>query len=199
MSQPRPGDPPEVAAPEVSTPEVAAPEIATTAEALEAAAMPPAFRARAHAVHADPEERGAEDGPMPTKLPPPKSAAEWAYRRLILYIARFEEALDAEHEVAMGFTDGGTGVIRIEGMGHFDPDMVTFYGTDPRGAKVQLIQHVTQLSVLLRAVPKRRPKEAPRRIGFRLRADLEGEGSERGEEGPPGPAERPGGPGIAGT
>lgn len=138
-----------------------------TAEALEGTALP-----RAHAVHTDPDARGAEDDPVP-KMPPPKSPAEWAYRRLILYIAKFEEALDAEHEVAMGFTDGGTGVIRIEGMGHFDPDIVTFYGTDPRGAKVQLIQHVSQLAVLLRAVPKRRPEEAPRRIGFRLRADLE--------------------------
>lgn len=145
-------------------------DVATTAEALEADAMP-----RAHAVRADPETRGAEDGPMPSRLPPPKSPAEWAYRRLVLYIARFEETLDAEHEVAMGFTDGGTGVIRIEGMGYFDPDIVTFYGTDARGGRVQLIQHVTQLSVLLRALSKRRPEEAPRRIGFRLRADLEGE------------------------
>lgn len=143
-------------------------QVATTAEALEADALP-----RAHAVHTDPEARaGAEDAPMP-RMREPRSPAEWAYRRLILYIAKFEEALDAEHEVAMGFTDGGTGVIRIEGMGHFDPDMVTFYGADSRGAKVQLIQHVSQLSVLLRAVPKRRPEEAPRRIGFRLRADLE--------------------------
>ena len=156
-------------------------EVATTAEALEADAMP-----RAHAVHADPEARGAEDAPIP-RMPPPKSPAEWAYRRLILYIARFEEGLDSEHEVAMGFTDGGTGIIRIEGMGHFDPDIVTFYGTDPRGAKVQLIQHVTQLSVLLRALPKPRPEDAPRRIGFRLRADLEAEapatGAGRGGEG----------------
>ena len=147
-------------------------EVSTTAEALEASAMP-----RAHAVRTDPDERGVEDAALP-KLPPSRSPAEWAYRRLILYIARFEEALDAEHEVAMGFTDGGTGVIRIEGMGHFDPDIVTFYGTDPSGAKVQLIQHVTQLSVLLRALPKRRPEAAPRRIGFRLRADLEAEAAE---------------------
>ena len=165
-------------------------EIATTAEALEAAAMP-----RAHAVRLEPDARGVEDGPMPTRLPPPKSPAEWAYRRLILYIARFEETLDAEHEVAMGFTDGGTGIIRIEGMGHFDPDLVTFYGTDPRGAKVQLIQHVTQLSVLLRAIPKRRPEAEPRRIGFRLRADLE-EGDAAPGEGSAGgvPDDEPSGP-----
>ena len=168
-------------------------EVRTTAKALEAEAMP-----RAHAVRTEPDARGAEDGPMP-KMPAPKSPAEWAYRRLILYIARFEEALDAEHEVAMGFTDGGTGVIRIEGMGHFDPDIVTFYGTDARGAKVQLIQHVTQLSVLLRALPKVRPDGAPRRIGFQLRADLEGEAM---EPGPDAPGEGPGGGGsrdLSGT
>ena len=147
-------------------------EVATTAEALEASALP-----RAHAVRLDPDERGVEDAALPA-LPPARSPAEWAYRRLILYIARFEEGLDAEHELAMGFTDGGTGIVRIEGMGHFDPDMVTFYGTDATGAKVQLIQHVSQLSVLLRALPKRRPEAAPRRIGFRLRADLEGAGDD---------------------
>ena len=159
-------------------------EVATTAEALEASAMP-----RAHAVHADPEARVAEDEPIPP-MAPSRSPAEWAYRRLILYIARFEEALDAEHEVAMGFTDGGTGVIRIEGMGHFDPDIVTFYGSDPRGGRVQLIQHVTQLSVLLRAVPKPRAEEPPRRIGFRLRADLE---AEDGTAPPPPGSSSPGG------
>ena len=161
-------------------------EVSTTAEALEAAAMP-----RAHAVRLDPAARGIEDAALPA-LPRSRSPAEWAYRRLILYIARFEEALDAEHEVAMGFTDGGTGVIRIEGMGHFDPDIVTFYGTDPRGAKVQLIQHVTQLSVLLRALPKRRPEDAPRRIGFRLRADLEAEASGAPEAGAGRAGGRPG-------
>lgn len=170
--------------------------VATTAEALEADALP-----RAHAVHADALARGVEDGPMPDRLPPPRSPAEWAYRRLVLYIARFEETLDAEHEVAMGFTDGGTGVLRIEGMGFFDPDIVTFYGTDPQGARVQLIQHVTQLSVLLRALSKRRPEEAPRRIGFRLRADLEGEAPPSGPEpgSGPGAAPTPGrGPGREG-
>ena len=169
---------------------------ATVAEALEADAMP-----RAHAVRADPDARGAEDGPMPGRLPPPRSSAEWAYRRLILYIARFEETLDAEHEVAMGFTDGGTGALRIEGIGYFDPDIVTFYGTDAQGEKVQLIQHVTRLSVLLRALSKRRPEEPPRRIGFRLRADLEGEAPDPDPDPGPGTGPGPGSepePGAAG-
>ena len=60
------------------------------------------------------------------------------------------------------------GVMRIEGMGVYDPDIVTFYGSDPAGARTQLIQHVSQLSVILRALPKAAKEEnsPPRRIGF---------------------------------
>ncbi len=73
----------------------------------------------------------------------------------------------------MGFTGGDAGVLRIEGMGFFDPDMVTFQGTDSNGAKTQLVQHVSQLNVMLRALPKQVKGEEPTRIGFRLARDLE--------------------------
>jgi hypothetical protein len=102
------------------------------------------------------------------KTAKPKSAAEWAHDRLVAYIRNFESQLDAKHEIAMGFASDETGVLRIEGLGYFDPDILTFYGRDDTGAKTQLIQHVTQLSVTLRAVPKEAEAEAPRRIGFQL-------------------------------
>ncbi len=98
----------------------------------------------------------------------PKSPAEWAYDRVILYIRNFEAQLDAAHEVAMGFAGGEAGVLRIEGLGFYDPDILTFYGRDDDGLKTQLIQHVSQLNVVLRAVPKLAPEEPARRIGFRL-------------------------------
>ena len=100
----------------------------------------------------------------------PKSPAEWAHDRLVMYIRNFESQLDAEQEIAMGFASDESGVLRIEGLGFFDPDIITFYGRDDDGAKTQLIQHVTQLSVTLRAVPKEARAEAPRRIGFQLNA-----------------------------
>jgi len=132
---------------------------------------------RARAVHCDPAAHGAEEKPLPealTKTPvAAKSPAQWAYERLILYIQAFEERLDDAHEIAMGFTGGEAGVLRIEGIGHFDPDIVTFYGTDPTGAKTQLIQHVSQLNVLLRALPRAADRARPNRIGFRLAADLQ--------------------------
>ncbi len=98
----------------------------------------------------------------------PKSPAEWAYDRLVLYIRNFEANLDATQEIAMGFAGGEAGILRIEGIGWSDPDIVTFYGRDEDGLKTQLVQHVSQLSVILRAVPKEQPQEPPRQIGFAL-------------------------------
>ncbi len=145
-------------------------EIQTSAEAHENAAIP-----RRHEVHANPDAPSGNDVPEGLRRRPvsEKSAAEWAYERLILYIRNFEEQLDNAHEVAMGFTGGEAGVLRIEGLGYFDPDIVTFYGVDATGARTQFVQHVSQLNVMLRAVPKRVEQEPPRRIGFRLVQDLE--------------------------
>ena len=149
-------------------------EIRTAAEVEEGHALP-----RAHVVLADPKApKTAEQKPLPrgvTARPvEEKSPAEWAYERLILYIKNFEEQLDNTQEVAMGFTGGEAGVLRIEGIGYFAPDIVTFYGSDEAGARTQLIQHVSQLSVMLRALPKEPDRAEPARIGFRLAADLEG-------------------------
>jgi hypothetical protein len=147
-------------------------EIKTAAEAIEADALP-----RLYEVHSDPSSRNASDQPVPkgiTQKPTAqKSAAQWAYERVVLYLKNFEEQLDGDHEVAMGFAGGDAGVLRIEGMGYFDPDIVTFYGKDNTGARMQLVQHVTQLNVALRALPKAVQEAPANRIGFRLVEDLE--------------------------
>lgn len=140
-------------------------DIRTTAEAAEGDALP-----RLREVHSDPDAKCPE--PLRTPVAQ-KSAAQWAYERMILYIQNFEKQLDNEHEVAMGFTGGDAGVLRIEGMGYYDPDIVTFYGSDAGGAKTQLVQHVSQLNVLLRALPKSVEAAEPNRIGFRLAKALE--------------------------
>lgn len=133
---------------------------------------------RARVVHCDEKTPAtAEQLPLPDavarKPVGQKSPAEWAYERLILYLKNFEEQLDKNHEVAMGFTGSTAGVLRIEGVGFFDPDILTFYGNDESGTKMQLIQHVSQLNVVLRAISKATPPEEPvRRIGFRLAQDL---------------------------
>jgi hypothetical protein len=147
-------------------------KIMTSAEALEGAALP-----RCHEVHTDPTRPKASDQKMPAammdKPAAQKSPAQWAYERTVLYLKNFEEQLDADHEIAMGFAGDNSGVVKIEGMGYFDPDIVTFYGTDPAGGRMQLVQHVSQLSVLFRALPKQVKSAKANRIGFRLLEDLE--------------------------
>lgn len=147
--------------------------IVTSVEAHEASALD-WMRGLARCVPPAPDAAPTvEQEPLPPALtrepPEEKSPARWAYERVLLYLRNFERQLDAEHEVALGFTGSDAGVLRIDGVGFFDPDILTFYGQDEDGARTQLIQHVSQLNVMLRAVPKDGPpEEPPRRIGFRL-------------------------------
>ena len=150
-------------------------DIKTTAEAIEASALPP----KARALHLKQTAPTAEQEPLPDSMAKTpisqKSPAEWAYERLVLYIQNFEKQLDSSEEVAMGFTGGDAGVMRIEGMGFYAPDIITFYGSDPVGTKTQQIQHVSQLNVMLRALPKEVSQPEPNRIGFKLAKQLEDE------------------------
>lgn len=147
-------------------------EIRTSVELMEASVLP-----NAGVSHTSPDApRTVETQPLPDAVAcqpvDEKSPAQWAYERLILYIQNFETQLNPSEEIAMGFTGGDAGVLRIEGIGYFAPDIVTFYGRDEDGLRTQLIQHVGQLNVLLRALPKPLEATEARRIGFRLAADL---------------------------
>lgn len=114
----------------------------------------------------DPEESGPNSA---------IGAAQSAHLRIIEYIRQFESQLDADQEIAMGFAASEGGVLKIEGLGCYDPDLITFYGRDENGMKTQLIQHVAQISVILRAVPKQTAQDAPpRRIGFHLQSGWQG-------------------------
>ncbi|WP_179378674.1 DUF6173 family protein [Jannaschia marina] len=139
----------------------------TTAEAMESAALDRCADLRAdgrdHAVPVPPKVAARAD----------KSPAEWAFQRVILHLKAFEEALSDGEVAAMAFAGGPSGVLRIQGVGFHAPDLVTFSGVDDDGLPVQAIQHVSQLNVLLRAVPKPADDPTPERIGFRLARALE--------------------------
>ena len=147
-------------------------EIRTSVEVMESSVLP-----NAGVSHTSSEAPlTVETQPLPASVAcqpvDQKSPAQWAYERLILYIQNFEAQLNPSEEIAMGFTGGDAGVLRIEGIGYFAPDIVTFYGRDEDGLRTQLIQHVGQMNVLLRAMPKPAEAAEARRIGFRLAADL---------------------------
>lgn len=114
-------------------------------------------------------QMGSLVAPLPGPLPKPQEAghnpARWMFDRLASYIKQFESRLDEEHEVGARLVSFGANLtFHIEDMGYFGPDMIVFYGKNESGEPVQLIQHTSQLSVLLVAV--RKQQERPRRIGF---------------------------------
>lgn len=127
---------------------------------------------------------------MPTEQPPARrvsaqiiepgeppgsslSPAESTYRRLIKYIGQFEMQLDHDHEIGGRFVSFGEDArFHIADVGYWNPDIITFDGFDQNGNRMKLIQHVSQLNVLLVAVRKMAPAaDPPRRIGFDLGED----------------------------
>ena len=107
-------------------------------------------------------------------LPAKASPAEWAFARLSRMIEDFEGQLDKEHEIGCTFVGTpGDGTVKIKDLGYWAPDLLLFYGTGENGKPLRLIQHHTQLNVLLTALPKELPQEPPRRIGFALRERME--------------------------
>ena len=148
-------------------------DIATSVEAAEAAVFPDAGVVLTDGCGHSAAERQPLPQAMAAKPVEQKSPAEWAYERIILYIQNFESQLDDEHEVVMGFVGGGAGTMHIQGMGFYAPDMVTFYGADEMGTKTQMVQHVSQLNVTLKAARKPVETEPAARIGFALTSGLE--------------------------
>lgn len=101
------------------------------------------------------------------------SPAQWMYQRLAQAIAAFEKTLDAQHEVAFNLVSGGGGqLLHADNLGYWAPDLILFFGRNDAGLPIQLIQHVTQVNLLLVAAKKQTP-EAPRRIGFDILKTVE--------------------------
>src|SRR5689334_10272350 len=103
--------------------------------------------------------------PPAVAVPVTRNLAQWTYKRLAEYIRDFEANLDDDHEVGARLVSFGQTVqFHIEDLGYYGPDIITFHGTSENMEKLQLIQNISQLSVLLIAVKKQ--QEKPRRIGF---------------------------------
>lgn len=139
----------------------------TTADAMESAAL-----LRCADLRADGRDHAV---PVPAAVARKqgRSPAEWAFQRVILHLKAFEEALSDDQVAAMAFAGGPSGVLRIQGVGFSAPDLVTFSGVDEAGHPMQAVQHVSQVNVLLRAVPRPVDAPEPERIGFRLARALE--------------------------
>ena len=96
-----------------------------------------------------------------------------AFNSLRRYAIAFEESLDERHEVGARLVTFGNAVsFQVQQIGYAPPNLISFDGVTEEGARVRLVQHVTQLSVLFIAMPIKEDK-VKRPIGFVLPDEAE--------------------------
>ena len=107
--------------------------------------------------------------PATTQDQKPYDPAAWMHQRLVHQVMEFEKNLGPDHEVGGRFVEGpGSEPLHLSNVASWGPDMILFMGEFPDGRKWELIQHYSQVSMLLVAVRKFKDGEEPRRIGFEL-------------------------------
>jgi hypothetical protein len=91
--------------------------------------------------------------------------AGYALERVVPLIETFQNTIGDEVEVGISVVGSGSAVpFRLRAIRVSDPDILIFDGINERGNVVQLLQHYSQMAIMLVAVPKLEQK--PFRIGF---------------------------------
>ena len=104
------------------------------------------------------------------------------HKRLVKWINDFDATLDEQHEVGVRLVSFGQSIsFHLENLGYSNPSLISFSGTMDSGAPVELIQHVSQISILLMKLPRREPDTPKKPIGFRA-CDGDSENSGKNEQ-----------------
>ncbi len=100
-------------------------------------------------------------GPIDSNL-----ASEF-HRRLIEWINDFHRSLDEEHEVGVRLVNFGQSVtFHLDDISYWNPSLISFIGHTEDGEPVELIQHVSQISILLLKMQRQSTQPPKRPIGF---------------------------------
>jgi hypothetical protein len=101
------------------------------------------------------------------RIPKDQNLADEFHRRLINWINDFHQSLDNEHEAGARLVNFGQSVtFHIEDISYWNPSLISFQGKNESGERVELIQHVSQISILLVAMRRANIEEPKRPIGF---------------------------------
>ena len=96
----------------------------------------------------------------------PNLASEF-HARLIKWFNDFHKSLDDDFEAGVRLVNfGQTVTFHVQDIGYWNPSLISFSGWTEAGEPVELIQHVTQISILLMKLPRTQLQEPKRPIGF---------------------------------
>jgi len=88
-------------------------------------------------------------------------------KRLMEIINEFDKSLDQDHEVGIRLVNfGETVVFHLEDLGYQNPSLMIFYGITDNDEPVELIQHISQISIMLIKMKRKNPDTAKKPIGF---------------------------------
>lgn len=89
------------------------------------------------------------------------------YRRIVALINNFESDMPDDMQAGGRLVSAGNITFSIQDVGFWDPNMIVFFGELSDGSHVELVQHLSQLNLLLVAVKRTDDTDKPRRIiGF---------------------------------
>ncbi len=89
------------------------------------------------------------------------------HSRLVEWINDFDSLLDQEHEVGVRLVSfGQTVVFHLGDIGYWNPSLISFMGKTEDGQTVKLIQHVSQISILLMKLERLDTTKPKKKIGF---------------------------------
>ena len=95
--------------------------------------------------------------------------------RLVKWITEYDAGLDAAHEVGVRLVSFGQEVtFRLHDLDYWNPSLMKFIGVLNNGTPVELIQHVSQISILLMTLPLLDPSQPKRPIGFSMESAKNG-------------------------
>ena len=110
--------------------------------------------------------------PLMPNIPEPEHlvVAEKICKYVISQILSFEKTLPNDMQAGGTLANFAGLTFGIDRIGFKNPNIIILYGTLPDGSSVRLIQHTSQLNLLLTAVPRKNPEQPRRSIGFEVAA-----------------------------
>ena len=90
------------------------------------------------------------------------------HKRLVKWIDDYDSSLDQDHEVGVRLVSfGQTVVFHLNDISYWNPSLISFIGLTNEGEPVELIQHVSQISILLMKLKRLDTSKPKKKIGFR--------------------------------
>ena len=112
------------------------------------------------------QEEQLERDKLHAKLAIANTAGEF-HRRLVESIVEFDNALDETEEVGVRLVSfGQTMQFHARDISFLNPSLIVFSGITEDNKSIELIQHVSQISFLLMALPRLDPDQPKHEMGY---------------------------------